>query len=165
MAEKDVSELSRRAPQGRLAPFHEMERMERIFDDFFRRPFSLLSPAQLFRRSQDWEEFAAPSIDVFEENQNVVVKAEVPGIKKEDINVTFSENTITISGEKKKEEKVDNKDYYRLERSFGTFSRSFHLPAEVDSEKASATFKDGVLEVRIPKTESSKQKIKKINIQ
>jgi HSP20 family protein len=94
-----------------------------------------------------------------------VVKAELPGMKKEDIDVSLTEDTITISGEKKKEEKIEKKDYYSLERSYGSFKRSFSLPAEVQTEKASAKFKDGVLEIRIPKTEEAKKKEKKVLIE
>ncbi|GAB7025285.1 Hsp20/alpha crystallin family protein [Geotalea toluenoxydans] len=165
MAEKETRELSRRVPQRPLSPFHEMERMERMFEDFFRRPFSLLTPSQWITGAQGWEEVAGPSVDVYEESDSIIVKAEIPGIRKEDIDVTFRENMLTVSGEKKKEEKVENKDYYRLERSYGSFSRSIPLPAEVETDKASASFKDGILEIRMPKTASSKEKVKKITVQ
>ncbi|MBI5049382.1 MAG: Hsp20/alpha crystallin family protein, partial [Nitrospirae bacterium] len=77
----------------------------------------------------------------------------------------LTENAITISGEKKKEEKVEKKDYYHFERSYGSFSRTFTLPAEVQTDKAKASFKKGVLEVRIPKTEEAKKKVKKVAIE
>ncbi|SNB45348.1 HSP20 family protein [Geobacter sp. DSM 9736] len=147
-----------------LSPFHEMERMERMFDEFFKHPFSLLTRTPWSRSFSEFEQVHAPHVDVFEEGNSVVVKAEVPGISKEEIDVTFKENVLTISGEKKKEEKVENKDYYQLERSYGSFSRSIFLPTEVKTEEASATFKDGVLEIRIPRTEESKEKVKKITI-
>jgi len=94
-----------------------------------------------------------------------VVKAELPGMKKEDIDISLTEDTITLSGEKRKEEKVEKKDYYSLERSYGSFKRSFSLPAEIQTEKASAKFKDGVLEIRMPKTEAAKKKEKKVMIE
>ena len=168
MAEKANKELSRQAPQQQwsMAPFQEMERMERMFNDFFRRPFSLLSPTQWMRSFPEIEDMSRVNVDVFEEGNEIVVKAEVPGISKENINVSFSDNnTIIISGEKKKEDKVENKDYYRMERSYGSFNRSIILPAEVNPDKASATFKDGVLDIHIPKSEEAQQKIKKINIE
>lgn len=94
-----------------------------------------------------------------------MVKAELLGMKKEDIDVSLTDNTITVSGEKRKEEKVEKKDYYRLERSYGSFSRSFSLPAEVRTEKVTAKFKDGILEIRIPKTEEAKKKEKKVAVE
>jgi len=86
-------------------------------------------------------------------------------MSKDDIDVKVTDDFITISGEKKKEEKVEKKNYYRMERSYGSFTRSLRLPTEVQTEKATAKFKDGVLEVRIPKTEEAKKKEKKVLIE
>ncbi len=88
----------------------------------------------------------------------MVVKADIPGVKKDDIDVTITENSLTISGERKQEKKIKEKDFHRIERSYGSFSRSFRLPENVNASKAKAEFKDGVLEVRLPKTKASKQK-------
>ena len=107
----------------------------------------------------------SPDVDIFEDGNDVVVKAEMPGMKKEDIDVNITDDMVTVSGEKKKEEKVEKKDYYRVERSYGSFTRSFRLPKEVQSDKAKATFKDGVLEVRVPKTPEAISKEKKIPIE
>jgi len=107
----------------------------------------------------------SPEMDIFEDGNDVVVKAEMPGMKKEDIEVNLTDDTVTVSGEKKKEEKVEKKDYYRVERSYGSFSRSFRLPKEVQSDKAKATFKDGVLEIRVPKTAEAISKEKKLTIE
>lgn len=166
MAEKkETREISTRSPQMTLSPFHEMERMERMFDEFFKRPFtSLLSRTPWLHSFPEVEAVSAPNVDVYEEGDLIVVKAEVPGIAKEDIEVTFKDNILTISGEKKKEERVENKNYYQMERSYGSFSRSVYLPNEVKTEEASATFRDGVLEITVPKTEESKEKVKKITI-
>ena len=151
-----------------LIPFQEMERrfqeMEKRFEDFIRRPFALL-PSWMPRLRMPEMEEVSPSMDIFTEGDNVVVKTELPGMKKEDIDVILTEDTITISGEKEKEEKVEKKDYHRFERSYGSFRRSFSLPVEVDPEKASAKFKGGVLEIRIPKTEEAKQIEKKLMIE
>jgi len=78
--------------------------------------------------------------------------------QKHDLNVTISENRITIFGEKKQEKKVEKKDYYRIESSYGSVTRSFRLPENVNGDKAKASFKDGMLDLRIPKTEEAKQK-------
>ena len=167
MGKKEKKELVKVEPTKALSPFQEMERrfeeMERRFEDFFRKPFSLL-PSWMPRLKMPEIEEVSPSMDIFTEGDDVVVKGELPGMKKEDINVSLTKDTISISGEKKKEEKVEKKDYYSLERSYGSFKRSFSLPAEVQTEKASAKFKDGVLEIRIPKTEEAKKKEKKVMI-
>jgi HSP20 family protein len=168
MAKKEKKELVKVEPTKALTPFHEMERrlqeMEKWFEDFFRRPFSFM-PSWLPRLRMPELEELSPSVDVMTEGDVVVVKAELPGMKKEDIDVNLTKDTITISGEKRKEEKVEKKDYHSIERSYGSFRRSFGLPAEVETEKASATFKDGVLEIRIPKTEEAKKKEKKVMIE
>ncbi len=168
MAKKEKKELVKVEPTKALTPFHEMERrfqeMEKRFEDFFRRPFSLM-PSWWTRLKMPEIEEISPSVDILTEGDNVVVKAELPGMKKEDIDVSLTKDTVTISGEKKKEEKVEKKNYYSLERSYGSFKRSFSLPAEVQTEKASAKFKDGVLEIRMPKTEEAKKKEKKVMIE
>jgi HSP20 family protein len=162
MAKKEKKELVKVEPAKALSPFQEM--MERRFEDFFRRPFSLMPSWWPRLRMPEVEEIV-PSMDIFTEGDDVVVKTELPGMKKEDIDVSLTKDTITISGEKKEEEKVEKKDYYRFERSYGSFKRSFSLPSEVQTEKPSAKFKDGVLEIRIPKTEEAKKKEKKVMIE
>jgi HSP20 family protein len=150
-------------PSEWLAPF---KRMESLLENILQRPFSPFSRSwwsSLPRLFEDVE--LSPSVDIYEEGDDVVVKTELPGMEKDDIEVNLTENTITISGEKKKEEKVSKKDYYHLERSYGTFSRSFNLPLEVQTDKAKATFKNGILEIRIPKTEEAKKKVHKIKIE
>jgi HSP20 family protein len=103
-----------------------------------------------------------PLVDIFDEKGDVVIKAELPGINKEGIDVTLTDETITISGEKKKEEEVKKKDYCRWECSYGSFCRTFSLPSEVQTDKVKTRMKDGVLEVRIPKTEEAKKKEAKV---
>jgi HSP20 family protein len=162
MEKKRTKELLRVEPSKPLSPF---EMAERWFEDFFRRPFSLMGPSWWPRlRMQEIEE-VAPSVDIFEDRDDIVVKADLPGMKKEDIDVSLTDDAITISGERKKEEKVEKKNYYSFERSYGSFKRSFRLPTEVQTDKAKARFEDGVLEIRIPKTEEAKKKEKKILIE
>jgi HSP20 family protein len=169
MAKKESKELSRREPARPVSPPESAGRWfdeaERMFEDAFRRPFSLMRPPWLPRlRATEMEEIA-PSVDIFEEGDDVVVKAELPGMSKENIDVSLSGDAVRISGEKKHEEKVEKKNYYRMERSYGSFTRSFRLPAEVDTDKAKASFKKGVLEIRVPKTQEAKEKEKKIKIE
>jgi len=143
-----------------LSPF---ERMEEMFEEFFRRPFGrpwFPSFPKLFEEMRP-----SPTVDIFEDGDDIVVKSELPGMTKDDIEVNITEDTITISGEKKSEEKIERKNYYRLERSYGSFSRSFDLPVKIQPDKARASFKDGVLEVRLPKSEEAKKRVRKITIE
>ncbi len=161
MAEKVRKELVKVEPKRWFPPFEEMERE---FANFFRRPFSMLEPAW-WPRLRTLEEDVKPTVDIFEDGNDVVVKAELPGMKKEDIDVKVTENMITISGEKKKEEKLEKKNYYRVERTHGSFKRLYSLPCEVQTDKANAHFREGVLEIRIPKTEEARKKEKKVLIE
>ncbi len=161
MAKKESKEVVKTEPSRFLTPFEEAERW---FEEAFRRPFSLMSHLWWPKiRTGEMEEIS-PSVDIFEEDGDVVVKAELPGIKKEDIDVSVTDHTFRISCEKRREEKVKKKNYYWEERSFGSFVRSFQLPSEVETDKAKANFKDGVLEIRMPKTQQAKEKEKKIAI-
>lgn len=162
MVKKKSKELAKAEPTKALSPIEEMERW---FEDVFRKPFSMLRPSWFPRVRLPEIEEITPTVDVFEEGDDVVVKAELPGMGKENIDVKVTDDIITISGEKKKEEKVEKKNYYRMERSYGSFTRSLRLPAEVQTEKAVAKFKEGVLEVKIPKTEEAKRKEKKVSIE
>ena len=104
-------------------------------------------------------------LDGIQEGVDVVVKAEIPGMKKEEIHIDINEKTVTVSGEKRKEEKVERKDYVHLERTYGSFARTFALPAEVQTDKARATFKDGILELRVPKTAEAASRVRKVAIE
>ncbi|MEN8198631.1 MAG: Hsp20/alpha crystallin family protein [Thermodesulfobacteriota bacterium] len=138
-----------------ISPFSEMEQ---YFDEVFRQPFSFFGNSMWPRPKFAGGDELSPTVDIFEEGKEVVVKAEIPGMKKSDISVDIDENSITISGEKKQEKKVEKKDYHRVECSYGSFCRSFRLPEHVDSDKATASFKNGVLEVRMPKSDMVKKK-------
>ncbi len=158
--EKEEKTLEPYHPSKWLSPF---ERMEGMFEEFFRRPLGRPFWPGLPKWLEGIE--PSPSVDIFEEGDDVVVKTELPGMEKDNIDINLTDNTITISGEKTKEEKMEKKNYYRLERSYGSFSRSFSLPSEVQTDRAKATFKNGVLEVRIPKTEEAKKKETRVKIE
>ena len=128
--------------------------IDRMFDDFF--PRRWLRPFGLERSFPELAS-AAPSVDVIDRADEVVVRAAVPGYKKEEIEISVSNSTLTIKGETKKEEKEEKGDYYRCEISQGSFSRMISLPAEVDESKAKASMKDGMLELTLPKIEKSKR--------
>jgi HSP20 family protein len=119
--------------------------MNRVFDAFFGRP----SNGGQARR---W----VPAMDLVEEDDSLVLRADLPGLSEDDVNVEVKDGVLTISGERKAEERKEEKGYYRVERSFGSFSRSLTLPEGIDPDKVSAEFDNGVLEVRIPKPEERK---------
>jgi HSP20 family protein len=161
MAKEGPRETERVEPARALSPLEEMEQR---LQDLFRKPFPLQPSFWPRLRTSEIEE-VSPKVDIYDEADSFVIKAEIPGINKEDVEVNLTEDMITISGEKKREEEVEKKGYYRMERSYGSFARSFRLPEEIESDKAKATFKDGVLEVRVPKTEEARKKEKKVSIE
>ena len=116
------------------------------------------------RRMAELPSTWSPRVDVFQQNGNLVVKAELPGMKKEDIDISVENGDLVVRGERKSEEKVEEKDYYRMERSYGSFYRRLPLPEGVTEEKIEATYADGVLEVKVPKPEAKELEPKKIAI-
>lgn len=147
-----------KAPMRVMSPFDNMERM---FDDFWGRgwlrPFRWEPPIRSEMAS------VMPKVDVIDRDAEVVVRAEVPGYDREDIEISVSGNMLTVKGETKREEKEEKGDYHRWEISRGSFARTVGLPAEVDESKAKAVLKDGVLELTLPKLEKSKRKLIKID--
>jgi HSP20 family protein len=124
-----------------------------MIDDFFGRRMRPWWPDRWF--SSDELEVAAPTVDLYEENDDIVVKAELPGIDKNNIEVNLTDHTLTIKGEKQKEEEVKKENYYRSERSYGSLVRTLDLPKDVHSDKVKASFKNGILEVSLSKTEEA----------
>jgi HSP20 family protein len=149
-----------KAPSRALRPFEEMERM---FDEFFGR--SWLRPFRFERMpelSAAWEG-RMPKLDVVDRDNEVLVRVEVPGVKKEDLEISVTGDLFTIKGKTRHEEKEEKGDYYRCEVSQGSFSRTVTLPAMVDEAGGKAQLKDGMLEVTLPKTEKSKKRAIKID--
>lgn len=165
MAEKTANKETK-AITPRRRPTMDLSRwegeMDRMMEDFFGRRFRPWWPERWFRG--DEFEMKAPAVDVFEEKDDLVVKAEVPGIDKDNIEVTLSDSTLTIKGEKKKQEEVKEENYYRSERHHGAFMRTVELPKDVQPDKVKASFKNGVLEIRMPKTEEAKAKEIKVKV-
>ena len=129
--------------------------LDRFFDDWFYRPSRLwLMPA--------WTE-AAP-LDLYRENGNLVVKAELPGVPSEDIDIKIEDQVLTISGETRSEDEVEEEKYIRRERRYGSFSRSVALPVEAEGDRAEAAFEDGVLTVTIPVAEEPQPEVVKVEI-
>ena len=148
-------------------PFSDIARwereMERMFDEHFARGLKPLWPERWWPSRGIG--VSVPAVDLYEDGDEIVVKAELPGMGKEDIEVNISGNLLTVKGEKKKEEEIKERDYYRSERSYGSFTRTLDLPDEVQAEKARASFKDGLLEIRLPKSEEAKKRETKVKVE
>ena len=119
---------------------HLSNRFQRFFDEF---------PGL---QTLDKDTFS-PRIDISEDEKSILIDAEIPGVKKENLKITMQDNILTIEGEKKKVSEEKEKNFYREERTYGKFKRSFTLPVEVDSEKVDAKFSDGMLEIKLNKME------------
>lgn len=146
----------RRGMRRRTEMLHPLEReMNRMFEDFWLSPFG---------ESERWAGTYLPPVNVREEDNQVMVSAELPGMEDRDIDVTVTRDAVRISGEKKEEAETKEEDFYRMESCYGRFDRVVDLPAEVDEDKANAEFKNGVLTVSMPKSEESKTKTKKIPV-
>jgi HSP20 family protein len=138
------------------------DNIDRMFEDFLGRRLRPFWPERWWPSAGF--EIATPSVDLYEEKDDIVVKAELPGMEKDNIEVNLSGNRLTIKGEKKQEEEVKKEGYYRSERSYGSFVRNLELPREVQIDKVKAAFKNGILEVRLPKTEKAKKKETKVKV-
>ncbi len=135
-------------------PFKELttiqDRINRLFDENIGR----VRFPDIELAAGSWN----PAVDIFETRDCVVLKAELPGLEKKDFSIEVKDNLLTLKGERKFEKETNEENYYRMERAYGSFVRSFTLPTTVDKDKVKAKFKDGVLEVTIPKTEATKPK-------
>ena len=155
-------EMSRAEPRHLLSPF---DNIEKIFEDFF--------PRSMLRQfKNEWPststlaapfEGRMPKVDVIDRDDEIFVRAELPGVDKKDIDISMTDYTLTIKGETKKQEKEEKGDYYRCETSQGSYIRTLSLPAEVNSDKAKSSFKDGVLELTLPKMERAKRRTIKVD--
>ena len=151
-------EIQKAVPARGLHPFDEMERlMDRVFGDVPQRGW--LRPWRT-----EWPtwgeipELRMPKIDVIDREEDVLVRAELPGVEKKDLEISTTDTTVTIKATTRHEEKEEKGDYYRCEISRGAIARTVALPAEVRSDKAKASLKDGVLELTLPKVEKSKRR-------
>lgn len=164
MAKAEEKAVATKKPSEIASRVEDIEHwMERFMDDMWRRPFPSLLARDRWLPIRPLS-LHMPSIDVYEEKDSVVVKAELPGMTKEDIEVNLAGENLTIKGEKKEDKEVKEDDYYRRERSYGSFLRTVALPSEVKSDEIKASFKDGVLEIRMPKTEDAKKKSVSVKI-
>lgn len=139
-------------PSEAVTPFSQINRVREELNRFFEDPLSVMRPGKSF--FQGWE----PSVDVYENEDQITVRAELPGMKREEISVSLDEDTLNISGERKREQESKEGETYRSERYFGRFQRSVTLSHPVDAEKIQANYKDGVLTIRLPKAEAGKRR-------
>ena len=135
--------------------FRELERrLEEAFSDGWRFPSRWEAP--------DWSRFGklkfmTPRIDIVDRDDDILVRADVPGVKKENLDITLTDNTITIKGKTSEEKKKEKGDYFRSETLKGSFSRTMYLPSDVDGNRAESTIKNGMLEVVVPKLEKARR--------
>lgn len=134
-------------------PFRELEDMQRRLGSVFGRT-SLLGNGGETLTVAEW----TPAVDVTEDDKEFLVKAELPDVKKEDVKVTIEDGTLHITGERKLEKEEKGKKYHRIERSYGSFERAFTLPENTKADALTADYKDGVLRVHLPKSETAKPK-------
>jgi HSP20 family protein len=145
----------------RWEPFRELLSTQDRFNQLFNQTFSqVFGPEGQELGSRAW----APAVDIYENDQNLVIKAELPGVDPKDVEVRVENNTLFLKGERKFEKESDEGNYHRVERSYGSFSRSFTLPSSVNTENAQAEYKDGVLTLTLAKREEAKPKTIKIEV-
>ena len=144
----------------RWDPFRELEDVSDRLNQMFNRSAPARTNGKETMIVADW----APSVDVSETEGEYQIKAEIPDVKKEDEKVTLEDGVLTIQGERKQEKEVKGKRYHRVERSYGRFARSFTLPDVIDEEKVKAEFKDGILNLALPKSEKAKPKAIEVTV-
>ena len=144
----------------RWDPFRELEEVSDRLNRMFARPVASRTEAKETMIVADW----TPSVDISETEQEYQIKAEIPDVKKEDVKVTVEDGVLTIQGERKHEKEEKGKKYHRIERSYGSFVRTFSLPDVIEEEKVKADFKDGVLNLHLPKSEKAKPKAIEVQV-
>jgi HSP20 family protein len=143
----------------RFEPFREFSTLQDRINRVFRESYAPTGQDESLTTSS-----FAPAVDVYEDEHNVALKIEVPGIDEKDIDVQIENNTLTVHGERKIEKEEKEENYRRVERQYGSFTRTFTLPSTVDSEKVSATYDKGVLKITLPKKAEAKPKQIKVNV-
>ncbi len=139
-------------------PFLELEDVSKHLNRIFGRTPARIEPDRELLTMADW----TPSVDISETDTAYMIKGEIPGVDRENVKVTIEDGMVTISGERKQEKEEKDKKFHRIERSYGSFMRSFRLPDNVDESAVKAEFKDGMINVTLPK--SGKTKAKLINV-
>lgn len=141
-------------------PFRELEEVSDRLNRMFARPATRTATGKETMIVADW----TPSVDISETESEYQIKAEIPDVRKEDVKVTLEDGVLTIQGERKHEKEEKGKKYHRIERSYGSFVRTFSLPDVIDEDKVKAEFKDGVLNLHLPKSEKAKPKAIEVKV-
>lgn len=163
MAGKATEELATVMRYGPM--LSAFEEVDLCFNEALTSPLTILTPRSLPVFGIEDFDRLAPAVDMYDGGKEIVMKADLPGINKEDLHLDLTaENVLTLSGERKMEDSIEESGFYRVERNYGSFSRSFELPSSVDTGKITASIKDGVLEIRLPKTETAEMTTKNIPI-
>ena len=149
----------------RWDPFNDFSNFQERLNEFFTQPSGFLpGPLSLFRGAEPAGTSFIPPVNVYEDEHNIVVTAELPGIEEKDLNIMVENNVLTITGERKMESEVKKENFQRVERRYGRFTRSFTLPPTVDPENVNAEFNNGVLKLTLMKREEAKPKQIKIGL-
>lgn len=135
-------------------PFRELEDVSNRLNRIFGQTTARNEAGNEMRAVADW----MPSVDISETEAAYLIKGEIPGVKKENVSVTIQDGMLTIQGERKQEKEEKGKKFHRIECSYGSFMRSFRIPDDADESKAKAEFKDGMINITLPKSEKSKSK-------
>ncbi len=141
-------------------PFRELEEISNRLDRMFTRPAIARGNGKELLTVADW----VPTVDISETDQAYLIKAELPEVKKEDVKVTLEEGVLTIQGERRQEREEKGKKFHRVERSYGRFVRRFALPEGVDDGQVKAEFKDGMLNLNLPKSEKAKPRAIEVKV-
>ncbi|HEV8131021.1 MAG TPA: Hsp20/alpha crystallin family protein [Acidobacteriota bacterium] len=146
----------------RFDPYESLDELQEEFFRFFGSGFPLFRkyPHHPFKTSTAWY----PRVDIYEKSNSLIIKADLPGIKKEDVHVSFEDGDLILKGEAKTQNEAKEDDFYRLERAFGKFYRRIPVPFEVEIGKVVAKFEDGVLEIRIPRPAGTKPQPREIPV-
>ena len=145
----------------RWQPFRDLVSTQDQFNRLFNETFSrMFGEGELGTKAAGW----APPVDIRETDQNIVLTAELPGVNPNDVDIRLEDGTLYLKGERKFEKETKEENYHRIERSYGTFARSFQLPQSVKADDVKAEYKDGVLTLTLPKREEAKPKTIKIKV-
>jgi len=141
-------------------PFTDLEKIQTEMNRLFNSSLAREGGRNAGLLDREW----SPAVDILDSKDNILVKADMPGLNKEDIDVVVQGDTLIIKGEKKQEKEIKEKDFVRTERFYGNFQRAIRLPVDVETNKIDATYKNGVLEIVLPKSEKAKPRQIKLDI-
>ena len=150
--------LIRWAPLNQIAPWHPMDDLGLEFTNMQREIDRIFDRVRTGARSDEQSSFWIPAVDIIEREKDYFVKVELPGVSKDDVKITAKNDVLTVRGEKKMELEKKEDNFHRIERSYGTFQRSFTLPSSVISDKIEASYDNGILTITLPKIEETKPK-------